>query len=79
MDAKTVQNIAQQISRQFPEVAGVEPSVKPQAGAKGSSGRGTYLITFKGRVPQSEGITFSRMVRVVAEDNGRILKVTTSR
>ncbi|MEX2162360.1 MAG: hypothetical protein WD751_10670 [Anaerolineales bacterium] len=79
MDAKTIQGISQQIGRQFPEVADAEPSVKLQAGAKGSGANPTYLITFKGRVPQSGGVSFNRMVRVVADDNGHILKITTSR
>jgi len=79
MDSKTVSVIKQQIYRQFPEVAGEEPSVKAQAGAKSTGQSATYLITFKGRVVQPSGPSFNRSVRVVADDNGRILKVTTSR
>lgn len=79
MDSKTIAGIKQQVYRQFPEVAGAEPSVKAQAGAKSPGGSPTYLITFKGRVAQPSGLAFSRMVRVVANDQGRILKVTTSR
>jgi hypothetical protein len=79
MDSKTISGIKQQIYRQFPEVAGEEPSVKSQASAKSPGNPPTYLITFKGRVAQTSGPSFSRMVRVVANDQGRILKVTTSR
>lgn len=79
MEAKKMHNINQQVAHQFPEVAGVEPSVRPQAGAKGSGGNGTYLMTYKGRVTQSGGPSFQRMVRVVADEAGRILKITTSR
>ncbi len=79
MDSKTIFGIKQQIYRQFLEVAGEEPSVKAQASAKSPRQPATYLITFKGRVAQPNGVTFSRSVRVVADDNGRILKVTTSR
>ncbi|HLD94243.1 MAG TPA: hypothetical protein VI703_08610 [Anaerolineales bacterium] len=79
MDAKTITGITQQIYRQFPEVAGEAPSVKAQAGAKSPGDSPTYLITFKGRVSQGGGPTFSRTVRVVANDEGRVLKVTTSR
>lgn len=79
MDSKTIAGIKQQIYRQFPEVAGGEPSVKAQAGAKGGSQTAKYLITFKSRVAQTSGPTFSRSVRVVADCNGKILKVTTSR
>ncbi len=79
MDSKTIFGIKQQIYRQFPEVSGEEPSIKAQAGAKSPGQSATYLITFKGRVAQPSGPTFNRSVRVVADDNGRILKVTTSR
>lgn len=79
MDSKTISGIKQQIYRQFPEVFGEEPSVKPQAGAKSAGRSATYLIIFKGRVDQASGLSFNRSVRVVADDNGRILKVTTSR
>jgi len=79
MDSKTISRIKQQIYRQFPEVSGEEPSVKTQAGAKSPRQSATYLITFKSRVNQPSGPSFSRAVRVVANDSGRILKVTTSR
>jgi hypothetical protein len=79
MDSKIISNIKREIYRQFPEIAGEEPSVKPQASAKSAGQTAKYLITFKGRVAQTSGPTFSRSVRVVADDNGRILKVTTSR
>lgn len=79
MDSKTISGIKQQIYRRFPEVAGEEPSVKAQATAKNPGHSPTYLITFKGRVSQPSGAVFSRMVRVVANDAGHILKVTTSR
>jgi hypothetical protein len=79
MDSKTISGIKQQIFRQFPEVSGDEPSVKAQAGAKTPGSLPTYLITFKGRVSQPSGAIFNRTVRVVANEAGQILKVTTSR
>jgi hypothetical protein len=79
MDSKTISGIKQQIYRQFPEVAGEEPSVKAQASAKSPGNSPTYLITFKGRVARPSGPAFNRTVRVVTSNEGRILKVTTSR
>lgn len=79
MDAKTINSIRQQIARQFPEVAGASPSIKAQAAAKSPGAGGTYLLTFKGRVSEAGGFKSNRTVRVVAQDNGRILKVSTSR
>jgi hypothetical protein len=37
------------------------------------------LLTYKGRVTQPGGFAMNRAVRVVADDDGRILKITTSR
>lgn len=79
MDSKAISGIKQRIYRQFPEVAGEEPSVKAQAVAKTPGQSATYLITFKSRVSQPSGPAFNRTVRVVTNDEGRILKVTTSR
>jgi hypothetical protein len=78
MDNRTINSITQQIRHQFPEIS-AGPSVRTQAGAKTPSGAATYLLTFKGTAKGSEGPSFSRTVRVVADDSGRILKVTTSR
>ncbi len=79
MNSKAITEIKQRIYRQFPEVAGGQPSVKAQASAKGSRSDPSYLLTFKGNAQDAGGPSFSRTVRVVADANGRILKVTTSR
>lgn len=79
MDSRTINSIAQQIRHQFPEVATERPSVRAQAGAKMPGNAATYLLTFKGVAKGSGGPSFSRTVRVVADDAGHILKVTTSR
>lgn len=78
MDAKTIDRISQHVARQFPEVSG-QPSVKPQASAKGTGSSDTYLLTYTNRVATDSGPSFNRTVRVVANDDGRILKITTSR
>lgn len=77
MDNQTVKAISRQIHRQFPELAGEEPVVRTQASAK-SAGGATYLLTFKGRIASS-GPNLARTVRVVADERGKVLKVTTSR
>lgn len=77
MDSQTVKAISKQIHRQFPELAGEEPSVRAQANAKSAGGE-TYLLTYKGRAA-ANGPSLSRTVRVVADGRGKVLKVTTSR
>lgn len=79
MDAKTIKNISQQVARQFPEVADARPNVRSQVAAKNTAAPSTYLLTYNSRVAQPGGIAFNRSVRVVADEAGRILKITTSR
>jgi hypothetical protein len=79
MDDKTISHISKQVARQFPEVAAAAPSIKAQATTKGAGHSKTYLLTYKGRVTQPGGFAMNRAVRVVADDDGRILKITTSR
>jgi hypothetical protein len=71
MEKDSVAAICKQIYRQFPEVNGVKPSVKPQ-------GNG-YLLVFHGSASIGGGKKIERTVRVVAEESGKISKVTTSR
>lgn len=78
MDAKTIDHISRQVARQFPEVTAT-PSVKPQASAKGNGNANTYLLTYSNRVDTHSGPSFNRRVRVVADGDGHILKITTSR
>lgn len=79
MDEKIISHISNQVARQFPEVAGDAPSIKAQPAAKGAGYSPTFLLTFRGRVTQPGGFAINRAVRVVADDSGRILKITTSR
>ncbi|MBN2502163.1 MAG: hypothetical protein JXB38_15370 [Anaerolineales bacterium] len=79
MNRNTVRKIAKNIYRQFPEVEGSEPRVTPKAQAKSLTGDATYLLTFTGSGKNPAGKTISRTVRVTANANGKILKVSTSR
>lgn len=75
MNPNSVRKIEKQIYRQFPEVSGKRPKIIQQKSARSSN----FLLTFNGRVEGPGGNIFKRTVRVVADDSGRILKVTTSR
>jgi hypothetical protein len=79
MNRNTIKKIARDIYRQFPEVEGSEPRVTPKAQAKSLVGDATYLLTFTGSGQNPAGKTISRTVRVTANANGKILKVSTSR
>ncbi|MQC26072.1 MAG: hypothetical protein DWG76_01290 [Chloroflexi bacterium] len=75
MNSKSMRSIEEQIGRRFPEVAGARPKVTQQK----SAGASNYLLTFHGRAEGPGGRSLNRTVRVVANENGKILKVSTSR
>ncbi len=79
MDPKILKNVSAQIYRQFPEMAGVQPKARLQAGAAAKSRGQTYLITFNTQVRLEGGKSLPRWVRVVVDDKGKVLKITTSR
>jgi hypothetical protein len=81
MDAKHIKSISTQIYRRFPEVSGSQPKVHLQSApqAKSISAAPTYLLTFRGTVKAPDGRSIPRVVRVIANIQGRILKITTSR
>ena len=75
MNAGTIRKIGNKVSRQFPEIAGSRPKVTQQ-----KSGReAKYLLTFKGSGSGPGGRALSRTVRVIADERGNIIKVSTSR
>ena len=82
MSLSTVQidTISRQVYRQFPEFKDARPAVQCQPGAKAAgAASGRYLLTFKGRGQGPGGQTIVRIVRVVADERGKVLKVSTSR
>jgi len=76
MDSRLVDSICSQIYKRFPEVSGSRPKIQEQPGMGGGV---NYLLIFKGSGTTSDGKRISRVVRVVASDRGKIVKVTTSR
>ncbi len=77
MDPDAVAKVGRQVARSFPEMAGVRPTVKhqPLPGGEGDQ----YLLTFKGKAELPGGKQLTRIVRVVADDRGRIVRISTSR
>jgi hypothetical protein len=78
MDTKLIKNISEQVYRRFPEVTGNKPKVRLQP-KTGNAAKATYLLTFSGKAIIANGKSIPRYVRVVADENGKIIKMTTSR
>jgi hypothetical protein len=76
MEKGTIQKVSRQVVRTFPELDGVSPTVRSQPGG-GDAGQ--YLLTYKGKAALPGGKSLTRIVRVVADERGRILRISTSR
>ena len=72
-----IAKIRREVSREFSEMKGVRPAVKRQG--SGRNGDEHYVLTFKGKADLPGGRKISRVVRVVADERGRIIKMSTSK
>lgn len=72
MDQQTIEKICTKVSRRFPETQKKKPKVKPYA-----DNLSLLIFDFKAATP--DGNSIPRTVRVIADDGGKIIKITTSR
>ncbi|OGO36663.1 MAG: hypothetical protein A2W35_20985 [Chloroflexi bacterium RBG_16_57_11] len=85
MDPKLLQNVSQEIYRRFPELLGRRPrvqAVKPGQNREdwGSIlGEAKHLLVYSGRAVTSTGKQMPFIVRVVVNEQGKILKISSSR
>lgn len=81
MDHKSLKKIIIHIHKQFPEFAGSNPKIRKQnrSQAKSLISNPTYLLTFQCKASTKAKTTFSRWMRVVVNERGKILKISTSR
>ena len=80
LSSSQIDAISRQVYRQFPEVQDARPAVQSQAGAKDlTAGLDRFVLTFKGRGQGPGGKSIARIVRVVADERGKILRMSTSR
>ncbi len=70
-----VDAICRQVYQRFPELRGARPRVKTE----GRNGRERYVLSFKGTVRTADGVSLPVNVRAVADENGRVVKMTSSR
>lgn len=76
MNPKALGKINQHVGRQFPELAGVEPTVQVQHTPDQDR---QFLLTYQGSAELPGGKRLKRIVRVVADAAGRVLRISTSR
>jgi hypothetical protein len=86
LDPKILKKVSDRVYKHFPEVSGVKPNVRKQTSGQKSkqSGRSAkdiynFLLIFRGKVDLGKGKKMDRRVRVVVDNRGKIIKMTTSR
>ena len=80
MDKKIVTSINNKVYRRFPELNGKAPKIQSQnTRAKNAGSLSTYLFIYYGTVRISGNKTMPRLVRVVVNEKGKIMKISTSR
>lgn len=72
MEKKVIQAICAKVYEQYPIVDGIIPEIKPQP-------NGTQLLVFesKGKISNQKAIPIQ--VRVMIDQNGKIVKLSSSR
>jgi hypothetical protein len=79
LSSRQIDSIARQVYCRFPDLKGARPAVQPQAGAKIAGADARFLLTFKANGQSPGGQAIQRIVRVVADAQGKVLKISTSR
>ena len=85
MDQKLLQTVSQEIYHRFPELLGRRPRVQAIKPGQGRSdggplpGDAKHLLVFSGRATTSTGKQMPFIVRVVVNEQGKILKISSSR
>ncbi len=75
MENGPISKVTRQVLRTFPEMEGVEPTVRAQP----SEDMPQFVLTYKGKASLPGGKILTRIVRVVADARGQVLRISTSR
>ena len=75
MKAKMIDHISQEVYKKHPDLKGVMPKVTPRKGDTSSDS----LLVYSKSVSGPGGKKINRIVRAVADGNGKIKKISTSK
>ncbi len=76
-----ITRISRQVYQEFPELKGTAPKVKSQGAPKSGKAIGIerFLLTYQGNIELPNGKRMHRVVRVLADEKGKVIKKTTSK
>ena len=72
---KQIDGVCRRVYKRFPELQGVRPRVKPHE----QNGTGKVVLLFKSKVRTDDGMSLPISVRVIADDRGKVIKMTSTR
>lgn len=75
MKAKLIDKVSAEVYRKHPDFQGVKPKVTPREGASSND----TLLVYKKKVSGPGGKSIHRIVRAVADESGKIKKISTSK
>ena len=75
MKAKMIDHISQEVYKKHPDLKGVKPKITPRKGETSSD----KLLIYSKSVSGPGGKKINRIVRAVADDNGKSKKISTSK
>ena len=75
MKAKLIDHISEEVYRKHPDLKGVKPKVAPREGGSADD----TLLVYQKKVSGPGGKSINRVVRAVADKNGKIKKISTSK
>ena len=71
MDSAQIMSVNRQIYSQYPEFSGIKPSIQQQGD--------NFVLTYKTKITLNTGKSLNRNLRLVVDQAGNMLKISTSR
>lgn len=81
LQPETLESITRQVYKRFPEMEGSKPALQTRQAPPSRAGAGNdeFLVIYQKTVRNERGGTIRRLVRVVVNQAGKILRMSTSR
>jgi hypothetical protein len=73
--AKLIDKVSAEVYRKHPDLKGVKPKITPREGDESSD----TLLVYQKKVSGPGGKSINRVVRAVADESGKIKKISTSK
>jgi len=71
LQAQAIERVSKQVVHDYPEMRGARPSISSQGA--------NFVLTYRGKVRTASGAEMARIVRAVTDEEGRVIKISTSK